>query len=358
MTEPISIFRGHMKPVTALCIANEEHFISSSEEGILKIWSLNTVREVLSEVKAHEESIQSISRLSKYNNTIITSGRDGLVKLWSLENYGLAHDHTIFTGAIHFCNSASLKNSQEDSNLICSPSSEETTISLWDVRTPSSPVMVYSPVDSGIMNTGMTMSLLFRATKDQAAQHIIGGYEAGHIVAYDTRSSRLLCSKQTHEEPILSLDSCPRSDHVISTGADDLLYQNLLSTPGEDVAVWKTNNAIELPSRGGTCIRYRCDGRILACARWDHTVRVFDWKRLKPIAILRYHRLTVSAVEFIEDGPFKGYFVSGSKDTSIVLWNSFIESLVDVNSGEPEALISGYEDEETTTSPPPVGWED
>ena len=39
---------------------------------------------------------------------------------------------------------------------------------------------------------------------------------------------------------------------------------------------------------GTGCVRYRSDGRIIVSTHWDGSVRVFDQKRLKPLAILRY----------------------------------------------------------------------
>lgn len=39
---------------------------------------------------------------------------------------------------------------------------------------------------------------------------------------------------------------------------------------------------------GTSCARYRSDGRILVTAHWDHAVRVYDRKHLKPLAVLRY----------------------------------------------------------------------
>lgn len=38
---------------------------------------------------------------------------------------------------------------------------------------------------------------------------------------------------------------------------------------------------------GTGCVKYRSDGRIIVSAHWDGTVRVFDQKRLKPLAVLR-----------------------------------------------------------------------
>lgn len=55
---------------------------------------------------------------------------------------------------------------------------------------------------------------------------------------------------------------------------------------------------------GTSCVRYRSDGRLLVSTHWDYTVRIFDQKRLKPLAILRHHRDSVYAVDFVEESAY------------------------------------------------------
>ena len=78
-------------------------------------------------------------------------------------------------------------------------------------------------------------------------------------------------------------------------------------------------------------MRHRSDGRLLAVALWDASVRLYDCSRLKPLATLRYQREAVDTIAFIgglgnndeEVSPWKGHFATGSKDGSIAVWDIY-----------------------------------
>jgi guanine nucleotide-binding protein subunit beta-like protein 1 len=93
-------------------------------------------------------------------------------------------------------------------------------------------------------------------------------------------------------------------------------------------------------NQGGiSYVRMRRDQRIFATAGWDHRcapsfvfclrnlltrvmlrVRVFHTRKLKPLAILKYHSESVFAVDFTPDSNF---LLSASKDHKIALWSIY-----------------------------------
>lgn len=188
--EPVNVLRGHTSPVTCLLSIDDDLLLSGSDHGVIKLWSIEGIREITKEHKAHDQSIQSISRLSK--NSIVSSGRDGLALVWDLESNEIIPSFSIFTGCTHFCNSATIVNTDEQTNLICCPSNEEQIV-MWDIR-ESNAHTVAMTFDARPLNikTGMTMSLVYRATRNNAAHHVIGGYESGDILAFDVRANKYL----------------------------------------------------------------------------------------------------------------------------------------------------------------------
>jgi hypothetical protein len=116
-------------------------------------------------------------------------------------------------------------------------------------------------------------------------------------------------SQKLHSEPVFALTSSRKSSsnglHIVSGGGDSLLRRTSvlqaegcsmveldrveLQHPGwwGDAFIW--NSLIWFDGAAGTSTaRYRLDGRLLATAHWDYTVRLFDRKHLKPLAVLRY----------------------------------------------------------------------
>jgi len=60
--------------------------------------------------------------------------------------------------------------------------------------------------------------------------------------------------------------------------------------------------------------------RIVATAGWDHRIRIFDWKKPQPLAILKYHSAEVFSIDFSQ---FSNLIASGSKDKRIAMWSIY-----------------------------------
>ncbi|KAG7253225.1 hypothetical protein CRUP_014310 [Coryphaenoides rupestris] len=78
------------------------------------------------------------------------------------------------------------------------------------------------------------------------------------------------------------------------------------------------------PGLAQLCIRG--DGKLLASAGWDHRVRVFGWKKLRPLAALQHHTDMVLGVAFSDHrDPGQRLLAAGSKDKRISLWSIYNE---------------------------------
>jgi WD40 repeat protein len=185
-SDPYLVLRGHTSPVVSMKVLDGSYLVSGSDKGIIKVWDMEAAREISPDVKAHDQSVQSISKINK--STIFTSGRDGTAKFWELDDGGRPLPYfTIFTGCTHFCNSASIINTDEETNTVCCPS-EENQVVLWDTRMRNDvPATIFNPAP---LKTGMSMSLLYRATVRNSSHQVICGFEKGTMIIYDVRSAR------------------------------------------------------------------------------------------------------------------------------------------------------------------------
>lgn len=88
--------------------------------------------------------------------------------------------------------------------------------------------------------------------------------------------------------------------------------------------VYKTH---ELVNAGISDITIRPDKKILATAGWDHRIRIFGWKKLKPLAVLDYHTATVHCVSFSDhSNPRDRLLAAGSKDQRISVWSIYAQT--------------------------------
>ncbi|GJJ76073.1 hypothetical protein EMPS_08432 [Entomortierella parvispora] len=134
--------------------------------------------------------------------------------------------------------------------------------------------------------------------------HILAGYECGTVTLFreeegsvaaprdsngkSKRKMDVVWSIQLHKEPVLSLDISDDLRYGASCGADNTLVKYTLSNtmPGVPETL-----QVSLKTSGGRgSLRIRSDGKIVVVAGWDGRLRVFAFKSLKPLAVLKYHR--------------------------------------------------------------------
>ena len=126
-----------------------------------------------------------------------------------------------------------------------------------------------------------------------------------------------------HTEPVLCLD-------VGSDPTDATQWFGVSGSADTTIGVFRINAAdgscvshekIEIPENGIADVKIRRDSKIFATAGWDGCVRVFSVKKLRPLAVLRYHEMSVHTIEFgaVEDGAM----CTASKDGKIAWWSIY-----------------------------------
>ncbi|XP_048737632.1 guanine nucleotide-binding protein subunit beta-like protein 1 isoform X2 [Ostrea edulis] len=297
--DPVFTLRGSGCPITCLKFSDQWLF-SGSEDGTVHIWDLRT-RRPLGTLPAHPgHSVLWIEFFT--NDQMVTFGKNGVANVWRAAESSWKCTDEIKTSAMGFCPGAMLKHD----NLLALPSDKTSAVDLYDIKTLKKVGSLY---DTG-SNFGMTMSL---KSVSETSQFFVG-YEDGSVGLWDSKQSQILDKTKFFHDCVMCLDY----NSVANLG--------ICGSPSNELATWNiaerlinrtTNLGVTNP--GFNDVRIRDDHKIIATAGWDHQVRIFGVRNMKPLAVLSYHKDSVQCLAFSNDN----LLACGSKDQHISLWKIF-----------------------------------
>lgn len=201
-----------------------------------------------------------------------------------------------------FCPGAVLKRD----NLLLLPSSTMSAIDLYDIKT----LQKMGTLCNSKSEFGMTMSIKSISNTSK----FLVGYEDGSIALWDSKQSQMFCKAKLFEECVMCLDYSFEVNLGISGSPS-----NLLSTWHKTEDKIQKGTTLEVTNPGFNDMKIRGDNKIIASAGWDHKVRIFGLKRLRPLAVLSYHKDSVQSLAFSHDN----MLACGSKDHHISLWKLY-----------------------------------
>eukprot|EP01113_Clastostelium_recurvatum_P035296 TRINITY_DN4903_c0_g1_i1.p1 TRINITY_DN4903_c0_g1~~TRINITY_DN4903_c0_g1_i1.p1 ORF type:complete len:382 (-),score=82.85 TRINITY_DN4903_c0_g1_i1:98-1219(-) len=365
--DPFFVFRGHTGEVQALKFHPSLPLLfTGAVDGELRVWDLKS-RRCVSSVSAHKNSdpnngIKSegiLHMTTLRNGQLLTQGRDGFLRVWDVENISSSSalaaspQHELETYSYSFGRCGVWESAS--TTLVSVPAPDDaSTVFVWDLR-ESKPVMKIGPQrdpNSGSSGnegeSGSSVGLVMCTSMWSDAQTdlptLCGGYEDGGVHLFDIRTNACLASSKLHTDPILNmhvLSSSPSSSPAsvgdesshsdpsssgvqgVTCSADNHLVRWSIDTSRATIS---TTHTYEMPHPGANDIRIRGDGLIMASAGWDHRVRIWGWKKPKPLAVLRFHTTQVSAVDFgryADTHGGKWIMASGGKDRRVALWEIY-----------------------------------
>jgi WD40 repeat protein len=287
--------------------------------GELKLWDVAR-KKLRYALKGHKSYVLAVA-FSPDGKQLLSVSYDGVVKRWNVANGKLLSSRRLGrsllalvafspsrkTLAVHF---AQIGNR---------PQGPGASLHLWDLTTGRRQVtfkahdvfvnkMVFAPNGKRLFTGGTTAD---RNAKPKPGESYSGSLR-GEMKVWDLTARKPKGRRLRGEDPLLGMT--PDGKTLVSYGYDRTGKQTSLRF--KDLAANKDRT---VPGHAGMIydIAFSKDGKTLATASWDKTVKVWDASTLKEVATLRGHTQVVTVVALTPDGDV---LASGGPDRTVRLW--------------------------------------
>ncbi|XP_038619008.1 guanine nucleotide-binding protein subunit beta-like protein 1 [Tachyglossus aculeatus] len=317
--DPQFVLRGANSAINALHFCQRDPhgppaLFSGSLSGLVHVWNLET-RRVDAILDGHDgKSVQWLETLGG-KNLLLSQGRGLRICLWDLAEGRNTVVDSWSSESVGFCK-CSLLAGDAGRWLLAVPGKDMEEVQVLDLPSKTS-VCTLKPAVGAKLGVPMCLKLWQAAGADPL---LLAGYEDGSVVLWSVAERRVLSCLRSHREPVISLDFDSEKAKGVSSSSEKTL--NVWSLDGQQTL--KASHTQELPNPGVADVVLRQDRKILATAGWDHRIRLFAWKKLKPLAVLDYHSAAVHCLAFsAPGGPGRQLLAAGSKDQRISIWSIY-----------------------------------
>ena len=327
-------YRGHEGVVTSVAFSPDGTLLASASwDETIRLWDVEK-RKSIATLEGYSRGVTSVA-FSPDGTTLLAAGSwDTTVKLWDVATVKQAGDQEQAGDT----NVAILEGHKNDvtsvafspNGAILASASDDQTIRLWDVGTPTNSAIVFgNEVESGGLGfTSVTFS--------PDGTLLAAGSEDNTFSLWDmVKRERIATAFGDGKGEVTSVAFSPDGT-LLATARDNNrieLWDAETRTNTESEVITRKSIAILGEYEENLDVRsvaFSPDGTLLAAAYSDNTVKLWDVATRESIATLNGHTDEVTSVTFSPDGTL---LASASEDATIRLW--------DVETRESIATLEG-----------------
>jgi WD40 repeat protein/tRNA A-37 threonylcarbamoyl transferase component Bud32 len=333
----LAVLRGHRGPVSSVSFSPDgKRLVSASDDHTSRVWDALT-GEALAVLHGHTADML-FATWTADGTTIVSASRDGTVRLWdegALANNGTLRGHGTFVYGVAF---------HPDGEQVAS-ASWDGTARIWEATTGRQTALLPHGEKGMVTSVAFHPSGTVLATRARDAVRlweVASGREVHRWpvpsdgwrdtrVAFTRRGDRLASGCRDRE--IRIWDVASRAGVAVLRGHEDEVRDVAFSPDGRWLAsvadqcdpavrIWDLSrmeqaHALTGHTRGGYAVAFNSAGTLLASGATDGTVRLWDTRTWKEVAVFR-HGINVYGVAFTPDGT---RLACACADNTIRIWD-------------------------------------
>lgn len=318
MYRPMLTFRGHQHTVYALAFGRggtKRLLASSSDDGTVKVWDVQSGREA-STINGHVASVSALA-FSPHREWLTTGSNDQRVRLWRLFTLDFRHFFASMrrrldghAGAVY-----SVAFTPDERWLISAGT--DNAIRLAEFGKWRSPAVWLRGHTGNVYQVAVSPDARWMASASM--DNTIGLWDLRRIAARETIAPLVIL--RGHTDGVTSVAFSPDGSMLASGSYDRTVRLWDIRALPDDLTILRHPAPVTMRFHRD-CVQsvvFSPDGKKLASASSDHTVRVYKnaSPRPYPIATLNRHFDKVLTLAFSEDGRL---LASGGKDQTVIVW--------------------------------------
>ncbi|GGP32806.1 nSTAND1 domain-containing NTPase [Streptomyces melanogenes] len=321
---------GYDGPVTAVAFAPDGHRLATGgTDGSVRLWDMPS-RRMTAILTGHRGAVRSVA-FAPDGRGLVSGGLDRTVRLWGVPDgapRGVLTGHGDAVMAVAYA---------PDGRTVASAGADR-TVRLWDAadgrpgavltgHTDQVLGLAFAPDGRSLASGSADRTVRLWDTADGTARAVLTGHGDDVNAVVFSRSGDTLASAGG-EGTVRLWDPVKRRLAAVLSGHTDYVL-SIAAGPDGRLATGGFDQSVVLWNPGGPALvarpfaeewqsAFSPDGRLLAAAAADHTVRLWDAARRRPLPPLTGHDGSVFAVAFSPDGRL---LASAGADRTVRLWD-------------------------------------
>jgi WD40 repeat protein/tRNA A-37 threonylcarbamoyl transferase component Bud32 len=309
----LATLEGHSQAVRAVAHSPDGQWIASGgEDKVIRIWDART-GQIARSLRGNGGPVNALA-FSPDSRLLASGSDDGLVKLWDVQGTSRT-PRTTYRG--HTNHVSTVAYSHDGKRL--ASGSPDLTIRIWDAA-PGGPAEVASTLQILWGHTSSITSVAFSPYDRYLAS--AGGettnvFRPGEVKLWDLAGGREIASTQEHTGNVTAVRFGPDGKRL-ATASTDCTVKVWDLSGGPAGALRASQTTLRGHTKTVYGVAFSPDGEHLASGSGDQTIRIWEISRGAVHLTLRGHTTTVTSLTYHPTGT---QLVSGSDDHTVRVWD-------------------------------------